>query len=39
MLTVKETDGKDSPAKATIADDVLSIHEEGSPPLQFKRKK
>ncbi len=37
-LVVKEPDGKDSPAKATIKDGVLSIHEEGSQPLQFKKK-
>ena len=37
-LVVKEPDGKDSPANATIKDGVLSIHEEGSQPLQFKKK-
>jgi len=38
-LTVKETDGKDSPARATIEGDILTISEEGSEPLQFKKKK
>jgi hypothetical protein len=37
-LSVKEPDGKDSPAKATIKDGVLSIHEDGSEPLKFKKK-
>ncbi len=39
LLTVKEAGGEDSPAKATIEKDILTIHEEGGQPLQFKRKK
>ncbi len=38
-LNVKEAGGEDSPAKATIDKDVLTIHEDGAEPLQFRRKK
>lgn len=38
-LVVKETDGKDSPARATIEGDILTISEEGTQPLQFKKNK